>query len=60
MKRVRIERPKRRRARTWLDVLPLDPRDQDVVRAKELLDAASEAVIRDASGSKGGSHERGE
>jgi hypothetical protein len=34
MKRVRIERPRSRRKRTWLEILPLDPRDQDVVRAK--------------------------
>jgi hypothetical protein len=33
MKRVRIERPKRRRERPWLEVLPLDPRDADVLRA---------------------------
>lgn len=38
MKRIRIERPKRARERPWFDILPLDPRDPDVVRAKELLD----------------------
>jgi hypothetical protein len=32
-----MERPKRSREHPWLKVLPLDPRDPDVVRAKELL-----------------------
>jgi hypothetical protein len=36
MKRVRIEKPKPRRERWWLEVLPLDPRDPDVVRAKAI------------------------
>jgi hypothetical protein len=36
MKRVRIERPKIRRERPWLEDLPLDPRDPDVLRAKAL------------------------
>jgi hypothetical protein len=31
---VRIEKPKPRRERPSAKVLPLDPRDQDVVRAK--------------------------
>lgn len=36
MKRVRIEKPKRRVDRWWLEVLPIDPRDPDVVRAKAI------------------------
>jgi hypothetical protein len=36
MKRIRIQRPTARRERPWLKVLPLDPRDPDVVRAKTL------------------------
>ncbi len=36
MKRIRIERSKGRRERHWLEVLPLDPRDVDVLRAKAL------------------------
>jgi hypothetical protein len=36
MKRIWKERPKARRERTWLEVLPLDPRDPDVLRAKAL------------------------
>jgi hypothetical protein len=36
MKRIRIERPKRRRERPWLEVLPVDPRDPEVVRARPL------------------------
>jgi hypothetical protein len=34
MKRERIERPKPRRARELEPILPLDPRDPDVVRVK--------------------------
>jgi hypothetical protein len=36
MKRVRIEKQKSRRKRASLEILPLDPRDPDVVRAKGL------------------------
>jgi hypothetical protein len=36
MKRIWKERPKVLRQRTWLEVLPLDPRDPDVLRAKAL------------------------
>jgi hypothetical protein len=36
MKRVRIEKQTSRRKRAWLEILPLDPRDPDVVRAKGL------------------------
>ncbi len=36
MKRIRIDKPKPRRERSWLEVLPLDPRDPDVVRAKAI------------------------
>jgi hypothetical protein len=36
MKRIRIEKQKPWRERWWLDALPLDPRDPDVVRAKEI------------------------
>jgi hypothetical protein len=37
--RIRIEKPKVRRDRWWLEVLPLDPRDPDIVRAKCLARA---------------------
>jgi hypothetical protein len=33
-KRVRIQKPKSRHERSWTEVLPLDPRDPDVLRAK--------------------------
>ena len=33
-KRVRIQQPKGRRERWWTEVLTLDPRDPDVLRAK--------------------------
>jgi hypothetical protein len=36
MKRIRIEKPKPRHERWWLEVLPLDPRDPEVVRAKAI------------------------
>ena len=36
MKRIRIDRHRARRERPWLEVLPLDPRDPDIVRAKAL------------------------
>jgi hypothetical protein len=36
MQRIRIHQPKVRRERPWHDVLPPDPRDPDVVRAKAL------------------------
>ena len=34
MKRIRIEKLMVRREPRWLEVLPLDPRDVDVLRAK--------------------------
>jgi hypothetical protein len=34
MRRIHIERRKVRRGRPWLEVVALDPRDPDVVRAK--------------------------
>jgi hypothetical protein len=33
-KRIRIERPKHRRERWWLEIFPIDPRDPDVFRVK--------------------------
>jgi hypothetical protein len=36
VKRIRIDRHRARRERPWLEVLPLDPRDPDIVRAKAL------------------------
>ena len=39
MQRIRIHQPKVRRERPWHDVLPPDPRDPDVVRAKALARA---------------------
>lgn len=49
MKRVRIEKPKRRVDRWWLEVLPIDPRDLDVVRAKT-IDQAGRSDRRKSSG----------
>ena len=39
MKRIRTVRPKTQRERPWLEDLPADPRDPDVVRAKALARA---------------------
>jgi hypothetical protein len=36
MKRIRIERRRVRSERPWLEALPPDPRDPDIVRAKKL------------------------
>jgi hypothetical protein len=41
VKRIRIQRPRARRERPWPDVLPPDPRDPDVVRAKAVSRAAN-------------------
>jgi hypothetical protein len=34
MQRIRIQRPKVRRGRPWRGVLPPDPRDPEILRAK--------------------------
>lgn len=36
MKRIWKKRPTVRRERIWMEALPLDPRDPDVLRAKAL------------------------
>ena len=36
MKQIRAERPKQRRDRAGAEILPLDPRDPAIVRAKAL------------------------
>jgi hypothetical protein len=41
MRRERIEKPKAPRKRTLPEILPLDPRDPDVVHAKALIDRAA-------------------
>jgi hypothetical protein len=35
MKKIAISK-RHQRAKSWLELLPLDPRDQDIVRAKRL------------------------
>jgi hypothetical protein len=38
MRRRQIHKgPKAQRERTWIEALPLDPRDADIIRAKEIL-----------------------
>jgi len=39
VKRIRIRKPRVARERPWHEVLPTDPRDPDVVRAKTLARA---------------------
>jgi hypothetical protein len=46
MQRIRIDRLRVRRERPWHEVLPLDPRDPDVVRAKALARAGDRAGRR--------------
>lgn len=46
MKRIRADRPRIRRDRTWPEDLPTDPRDPDVVRAKALARADSSGTNR--------------
>ena len=41
MKRIRTQRPRARRERSWREALPPDPRDPDVVRAKALARAGN-------------------
>jgi len=36
LRRVRIDRPRVRRDRSWLEVFPLEVRDPDIVRAKAI------------------------
>jgi hypothetical protein len=40
MKQIRVDRPKQRRGRADAEILPLDPRDPAIVRAKALSRAA--------------------
>ncbi len=49
MKRIRIQKPRIRAGRSWLEVLPVDPWDPDVVRVKALAVAHRDR----ASGSPG-------
>lgn len=44
MKQIRIKRPDVRRARSPVEILPLDPRDLQVRRAKTLRRAASRSA----------------
>ena len=43
MKRIRIEKVRVRREPRWLEVLPLDPRDVEVLRAKAIQRLARKA-----------------
>jgi hypothetical protein len=57
MKQVRIT--KRRRADDWrLELLPLDPRDPDIVRAKELARRTGTGTLRSGRAERSGGTER--
>jgi len=43
VKRIRIQKPRTQRERPGREVLPPDPRDQDIVRAKALARARTPA-----------------
>ena len=45
MKRIRVHRPKIRRQRPGREVLALDPRDPDVLRAKALGRSATHQEV---------------
>jgi len=49
MKQIRVERPKQRRVRADAEILPLDPRDPDIVRAKALSGTARRPSARPVS-----------
>jgi hypothetical protein len=51
MKRIHSEQPKVRRERSWLEVLALNPRDPDIVRAKA-IDRSATASHAATSGSR--------
>jgi hypothetical protein len=46
MRRIRMQPPKIRRERLWREVLPLDPRDPGVLRAKALGRSARSPAVR--------------
>ena len=52
MNRIRINRPRIRHDRPWLEILPTDLRDPDVVRAKALA-RAQHADISPSNGPTG-------
>jgi hypothetical protein len=49
MKQIRAERPKHRRDRASSELLPLDPRDPDIVRAKALARASRKPAAKPAA-----------
>ena len=52
MRRKQIHKgPKVQRDRTWIEVLPLDPRDADIVRAKQILQSKEMVLQNSARGS---------
>jgi hypothetical protein len=52
VQQIRIHRPRVRRERPWHEVLPSDPRDPDVVRAKALARAGDRVGGRTAKQSR--------
>jgi hypothetical protein len=54
MRRIRIERAKVRRERSWLEPLPLDPRDPTSFEPRALTDASILGSIDGFAGVEGG------
>lgn len=46
MRRIRVQRPKAKPEGRWLEVLPRDPRDPDLVRVKRLHRRTGRDVMR--------------
>jgi len=46
LRRVRIDRPRVRRDRSWLEVFPLEVRDPDIVRAKAIDRSVDRGLAR--------------
>jgi hypothetical protein len=55
MRQIRITKRRGRTERWWLEPLPLDPRDPDIVRAKE-LDRRAHARTTRSSRTTGRTH----
>jgi hypothetical protein len=49
MKQIRVERPKHRCDRVGSEILALDPRDPDIVRAKALRRTAPVSAAKSSS-----------
>ena len=53
MQQIRVKRPRNRGERPWREILPLDPRDPDVVRVKAAARAAPASALMTGSPARG-------